>query len=101
MQVHRLVAMAFIPNPDKLEIVNHIDGNKLNNSVGNLEWVSRGGNGKHYSEKLSPKYAAERKAKKELSLKTRLDIINHAHSACTAEPELFFSIYKAVMAGKE
>lgn len=36
--VHRLVAQVFIPNPDNLEIINHIDGNKLNNNSSNLEW---------------------------------------------------------------
>lgn len=38
--VHRLVAMAFIPNPYRLSDVDHVDGNASNNAVANLRWVS-------------------------------------------------------------
>lgn len=41
---HRLVAQAFVPNPSKDNVVNHIDENKLNNSAENLEWISHADN---------------------------------------------------------
>ena len=45
--IHRLVALAFIDNPNKLKTVNHINGNKFDNSVANLEWLSFSDNSKH------------------------------------------------------
>ena len=47
LTIHRLVAKAFIPNPNNYTQVNHMDGNKKNNTVENLEWVSAAQNVQH------------------------------------------------------
>lgn len=79
--VHRLVAIAFIPNPNNLPEVNHIDYNRANYNISNLEWVThcdnvrysvknrtniKGENNPNYgNKKLSEKYALNKELSKE------------------------------------
>jgi len=51
-KIHRLVALAFIPNPNNYECINHKDENKKNNVVSNLEWCTKRYNNEYGSKSL-------------------------------------------------
>jgi hypothetical protein len=74
VQVHRIVAESFIPNPQKKEQVNHKNGIRNDNRVENLEWVTNTENQRHSFQVLGR--VSGRKGKRN-SLKTRLAIKNY------------------------
>ena len=61
--VHRLVAKAFIPNPNNLYCINHKDENKANNSVSNLEWCTQSYNNSYGNRRLKVKTKIAKKVR--------------------------------------
>ena len=87
--VHRLVAKAFIHNSEEKEQVNHIDGDKLNNDVGNLEWMTNQENQIHaiaLGLKVNPKGEDAHNAK--LIDEDVLEIYNLAHNTRLTQAEI-------------
>lgn len=64
--VHRLVATVFIPNPDNLPEVHHIDGDRENNNVSNLMWISKA---EHSKDEEWLKHVREHNKRREISIR--------------------------------
>ena len=91
--VHRLVAQAFIDNPYNFSQINHIDGNKLNNKIDNLEWCTASQNMQHaYKNGLELK-----KHKKVVQFDLNMKIIKIWESVLEVEKNLKINHSKIYM----
>ena len=82
--LHRIIAIAFIDNPEEKPCVNHIDENKLNNDLSNLEWCTERENLVHGTR---TKRAAEKHSKKVIQLDLNYNVLNIFESMTQAEQE--------------
>ena len=89
LPLHRIIATAFIDNPDGKPCVNHIDENKLNNDLSNLEWCTVKENNIHGTR---TKRAAEKCFKKVIQLDLNDNVLNEFESMRQAERETGVSV---------
>ncbi len=82
--LHKIIAIAFIDNPEEKPCVNHIDENKLNNDLSNLEWCTIRENIIHGTR---TKRAAEKCSKKVIQLDLNDNVLNIFESMTQAEQE--------------
>lgn len=95
--VARVIARAFIPNPKNLPVINHLDSNKLNNSISNLEWTTVAGNNKYAvaqgrslkGEKNKNSYLTEKEVKEIRKLRNKIGRRELAKKYKTSEDNIY------------
>lgn len=102
VMIHRMVAVTFIPNPEHKEQVNHKDGDKTNNRVDNLEWVTRSENMQHAYRELGLDAKGRKKTAKKLTREQILDIYHSSETgqALAAKYNISDTMVYAIKNGK-
>lgn len=99
LRIHRLVALAFNKKPENMDVVNHLDGNKMNNKSDNLQWTNHSGNSQHAHDNDLVK----NKGKKVVQYDLSNNVIKVFNSMIGAGKELgvsYDSIYSSCNYGK-
>lgn len=91
-KTHRLVAIAFIDNPDNLETVNHKDTNHDNNTVSNLEWLSLGENSRRFQTEQINEEQKERRRNHCIKMYTKAQEVNGKSVRCIETGIIYPSI---------
>ncbi len=97
-RTHRLMGLAYLPNPENKRTINHIDGNKLNNNLTNLEWSTHAENCQHaHDTGLAPKQNGARPERRGFTEEQRLYISNASSSTTTASLARQFSLTESTV----